>query len=145
MIVRVVESQQPAAASGFSIFCDDDDDATQGGAPFEIYQDTRESVGDTATFSVLASALQTSSPVGAAPTSTAAATGFEIFNDKDDDKRSSGGDTATFSLLGDVLKPSAPPSVALLLLHHRFIFTRMKRIRMIVKEILPRFQSLEMP
>jgi hypothetical protein len=98
---------EQAAASGFSIYCDDDDDyeGDTTGAPFEIYQDpARESVGDTATFSVLASALQTSSPAAAAPA------GFEIFND--DDKRSSGGDTATFSLLGDVLKPAPPVASA---------------------------------
>lgn len=98
---------EQAAASGFSIYCDDDDDyeGDTTGAPFEIYQDpARESVGDTATFSVLASALQTSSPAASAPA------GFEIFND--DDKRSSGGDTATFSLLGDVLKPAPPVASA---------------------------------
>jgi len=97
--------EPPRAAAGFSIYCDDDDDDTTGSAPsgFQIYQDNRESMGDTATFSLFGEALKL------APAAASSAGGFQIFQD-DDKRSSSGGDTATFSVLGGALK--APPAAS---------------------------------
>lgn len=127
-VVYAVESARapPPPASGFSIFCDEDEttDTAVPAAGFQIYEDNRDSVGDTATFSVLDEALKP-----APATAATSAAGFQIIEDVDDDeKRDSAGDTATFSVLGNALKPApAAPAASAPLHTHEDVHDEEKR------------------